>query len=175
MSADESQILQMLDAAVGCESITRRIDAMIPGIVRRLRENPHDLLAWEVVPLDWYTLPLPDGIRSSWVFLLRARVDTGAERHPNSQQRMMSYRGSGDFQTRTTGDWVSHPLSSERDAPLLTRWISIPPNVWHRGIVAAEDWVVVSFHTAEEQDLIEERPAADGSDALRQEKYAGRR
>jgi hypothetical protein len=175
MSSDESTILEMLDAAVGCESITRRIDSMIPGIVRRLRENPEDLLAWEVVPLDWYTLPLPNGIRSSWVFLLRAHADTGAERHPNSYQRMMSYRGSGDFQTRTDADWVSCPLGSERDAPLLTKWISIPPNVWHRGIVAAEDWVVVSFHTAEAQDLIEERPAADGSDALRQEKYAGRR
>jgi hypothetical protein len=117
------------------------------------------VLAWEPVPLDLYPGPLPKSIRSSWVFILRAGTATGAERHPNSHQRMMSYRGLGDFQTRTESEWSSHFLKSDPSLPLEAQWISIPPLVWHQAVVPAENWVVVSFHTASEDELIEERPS----------------
>jgi hypothetical protein len=58
--------------------------------------SPEDVLAWEPIPLDLYKVPLPKAIHSSWVFILRANTVSGAERHPNSHQRMMSYRGTGD-------------------------------------------------------------------------------
>jgi hypothetical protein len=147
----------------------------VARVEQKLRERPDDVLAWEPIPLDFYTFPLPETIRSSWVFILRANTITGAERHPNSHQRMVSYRGHGDFQTRTEGDWRSHFLKSDQTLPIEQRWISIPPNVWHQGIVPGENWVVVSFHTAAEHELIEERPATDTEDAVRQRKYAGDR
>jgi hypothetical protein len=84
----------------------------------------------------------------------------------------MSYRGSGDFQTRPAGDWYSHLLTSDPTAPIVQRWISIPPQVWHQGVVPSEDWVVVSFQTAAEHELIEERPVTDGTEAVRQRRYA---
>jgi len=37
-----------------------------------------------------------------------------------------------------------------------------------------ENWVAVSFQTAAEHELIEERPVTEGIDAVRQRKYAGR-
>jgi REP-associated tyrosine transposase len=40
-------------------------------------------------------------------------------------------------------------------------------NFWAR-----EDWVVVSFQTAAEHELIEERPVTDGTEAVRQRRYA---
>jgi hypothetical protein len=172
MDPEESIILEALDLAVTSEAIRRKIDAIVARVEQKLRERPDDVLAWEPISLDFYTAPLPETIRSSWVFILRANTTTGAERHPNSHQRMMSYRGSGDFQTRIEGDWFSHLLHSDPTAPIAERWISIPPYVWHQGVVSGENWVVVSFQTAPKHELIEERPVTQGRDAVRQRKYA---
>ena len=47
---------------------------------------------------------------------------------------------------------------SEASAPVERRWISIPPNVWHRPVVGKDaDWVVLSFHTVPAEELIEEK------------------
>jgi hypothetical protein len=173
MDQEESGILEALDLAVRSEGIRPKIEEIVARVEQKLREKPDDVLAWEPIPLDWYTARLPDTIRSSWVFILRANTTTGAERHPNSHQRMMSYRGSGDFQTRPESDWVSHQLKSDPTAPIPERWISIPPNVWHQGVVPGENWVVVSFHTVAEHELVEERPDTDTADGMRQRAYVG--
>lgn len=173
MDQDESRILEGLDLALRFEAIRPKIDVIVARVEQKLREAPDDVLAWEPIPLVLYTAPLPETVRSSWVFILRANTSSGAERHPNSHQRMMSYRGSGDFQTRPEGDWCSHPLTSEMTAPITERWISIPPNVWHQGVVPGENWVVVSFQTVAEHELIEERPDTEGQDFVRQRKYVG--
>jgi hypothetical protein len=60
------------------------------GIGQKLREKPDALLAWEPISLDFYAATLPETIRSSWVFIMRANTTTGAERHPNSHQRRRS-------------------------------------------------------------------------------------
>jgi len=170
---EEARILAALDLAVGAAPARARIEAIVARAGRRLRESPGEPLAWEPVPLDVYTSPLPEAIRSSWVFVVRGGTATGAERHPNSHQRMMSYRGSGDFQTRAGGDWRSHLLTSDPAAPIEGRWISIPPGVWHKGVVPGADWVVVSFHTATQLELVEERPAAEAGGPVRRRRYAG--
>ena len=62
-------------------------------------------MAWAPIPLAIYGAALPSGIRSSWVFVLRSGATTGAERHPNSHQRMMSFEAIGEFasSSRTGG------------------------------------------------------------------------
>lgn len=172
MDREEAGILEALDRAVASQAVKPLIEAAVARLEQRLRERPDDALAWEPIPLDRYTAPIPESIRSSWVFVLRANTTTGAERHPNSHQRMMSYRGTGDFQTRPERDWCSHHLTSDRSAPVAERWISIPPHVWHQGVVPGENWVVVSFHTVAAQDLIEERPAGE-EDGVHQRTYLG--
>ena len=171
LDRSEIEILEILDAAVERESVVEEIDRIISRVESALRQRPGDSLAWEPIPLEVFGSRLPEAIRSSWVFILRADAATGAERHPNSRQRMMSYRGSGDFQTGKEGDWRSHFLKSDKSAPLEERWISIPPGVWHQGVARRENWVVVSFHTAAEDELIEERPDTDTSGAFRRRKY----
>jgi hypothetical protein len=88
----------------------------------------------------------------------------------------MSFRGAGDLQTWEDGGWRSNPLKSA--GGLEDRWLTIPENVWHRPVVAPRfDWIVVSFHTATDADLIEERPADDeqpDSSQTSRELYAGR-
>lgn len=132
-------------------------------------------MAWEPIPLSMYGGSLPALVRSSWVFILRAGATTGAERHPNSQQRMMSYRGTGDLQTGGEDRWQSHRLSSEASAALEQRWISVPPSVWHQAVVPDQDWIVVSFHTVSAEELIEERPDSGDPDRTNQRWYLGQR
>ena len=60
-------------------------------------------MAWEPIPLTVFGHALRREIRLAWVFVLRAGADTGAERHPNSHQRMMTFEGSGDMRNRSRG------------------------------------------------------------------------
>ena len=154
----EREVLRSLGARMAGPSVRAVLDEVVSRVERHLADRRAATMAWEPVPLSIYGEALPGGICSSWVFILRGGAITGAERHPGSRQRMVSYRGAGDLQTRPGETWLSHPLISEPGAPLDRRWISIPPRVWHQAVVPEADWVVVSFHTVAAGDLIEERP-----------------
>lgn len=173
VGASELRLLEALDAAVRSAVAAVKIDEIVARVERALNQRPEDLMAWEPVPLEVYADPLPPMIASSWVFILRSGVDTGAERHPNSHQRLMAYRGDGDFQTRAGADWESNFLTSDPAAPIEHRWVSIPPNVWHQSARPAQDWVVVSFHTVPDDELIEERPDLDDDTGFLRMKYVG--
>src|SRR5262249_52537696 len=159
MNPQEQALLTELDGLLRSEAIRAQIEPIIRLVKLDLAQKPQATMAWEPIPLTVYGPSLPQPIRSSWVFVLRGGATTGAERHPNSHQRMMSFRGIGDMQTGGEGRWQSHMLVSEPGAELEQRWISIPVNVWHQVIVPQGDnWVVVSFHTVPADELIEERP-----------------
>src|SRR5215468_1441167 len=161
MTKEERWRLEALDTALRSESVRAQIRSVVARVRDQLARKKDALMSWEPFPLDVLATTLPPEIRSAWVFVLRAGADTGAERHPNSHQRMMSFQGSGDMQTGGDGRWQSNILVSAPDADLERRWISIPPNVWHQVVVpAGDDWVVVSFHTVPATELIEERPDA---------------
>lgn len=197
----EPSILAALDAALRSPRAARVLDAVGAEVSAELARHPDARLAWRTIPLDAYDR-LPDGIASSWVFVLRAGCTSGAERHPNSIQHFISYRGAADMQlwgspqpgimdanvqASPVGNpqssivnanaWVSNHLISDPNAPLDRRALSIPVNVWHRPVMGDTDWVVVSFHTAADDQLIEERALDDQNpDAgpASSEPYAGR-
>ena len=168
----EDEILRALDSAIFQPSMKDRFDKAALALDQKLAADPSLLLAWETVPLSAYKVDLPANIRSSWVFILRANVATLPERHPNSHQRMMVHRGEGDFQTWEHGGWQSNFLVSDSAAPVDRRWVSIPPSVWHRSMKPVENLVVVSFHTASEEDLIEENGDPETSELTQRRKYA---
>jgi len=153
------------------DTVRAAINAVVEQVVRKLAQDCTATMAWEPIPLSVYGSFLPAPIQSSWVFILRAGATTAAERHPDSHQRMMSYRATGDLQTGGEGRWHSNPLISEPSAPLEQRWISVPPTVWHQAVVADQVWVVISFHTVPAQELIEERPDAKDASRTRQRHY----
>jgi len=175
MTTEERSRLELLDAALQSSSVRHHIRSVVVRVSKALSRKKDALMSWEPVPLHILPTILPPEIRSAWVFVLRAGADTGAERHPNSHQRMMSFEGSGDFQTGEPGKWQSNVLVSDPDAPLERRWISIPPNVWHRPVVGRDaDWAVVSFHTVMADELIEERPDNQSKGGTKQMKYLER-
>ena len=176
MSPEECSLLESLDAVLRSEDVREQIRPIGERVRAGLARKKEALMTWEPIPLAVFGRKLPAEIRSAWVFVLRAGADTGAERHPNSHQRMMSFQGSGDMQTGEPAQWQSSSLVSDPEAPLERRWISIPPNVWHRPVVGADaDWTVVSFHTVAPEELIEERPDSGSKDGTKQMKYLGQK
>jgi len=174
MTKEERSRLETLDTALRSESVREHIRSVAVRVRDQLARRKDALMSWEPFPLDVLTATLPAEIQSAWIFVLRAGADTGAERHPNSHQRMMSFEGSGDLQTGEPGKWQSNVLVSDPDAPLERRWISIPMNVWHRPVIdASADWAVVSFHTVPAEELIEERPDDNCDTGTKQMTYLG--
>jgi len=171
LKKSSQKILRILDEIVRRKSVRAVIDSLVPRVEQKQKKDSEALLAWEPVPLDTYGKGLPNRIRSSWVFVVRAQAESGAERHPNSHQYMMSYRGSGDLQVMTGEKWGSNLLVSDLGKGIESRWISIPPYTWHQAVAAKGVWVVVSFHTALEDELIEERPDPADTQLTRQRLY----
>jgi hypothetical protein len=181
MTAEERSLLEALDAIVGSEEIRAQIYPIVERVRTKLARDEKAQMTWEPIPLAIYAGALPSGIRSSWVFMLRGGATTGAERHPNSHQRMMSFEAAGDLQVGAgladAGEekWQSNLLVSDSDAPLERRWISIPRNDWHQVVVPeGPDWVVVSFHTVPAEELIEERPDSSDPGGTKRMQYLGR-
>ncbi len=174
MDAAESTVLEFLDNVLREDGVRHALDEIVERLEHKLTHDEEAMMAWESVPLDVYGVDLPGSIGSSWVFDLRASTATGAERHPNSRQRMMSYRGTGDLQTKTSlkHEWSSHRLECSCDLLMQQRWISIPPNVWHQALVPESDWFVVSFHSVPSGELIEERPDPNEDAATHMRRYA---
>jgi len=143
LNAHERKLLEILDDILRDSSSAAAIDSIVKRGEQKLVQRLDAVMAWEPVPLDLYRNEVPAEIRSSWVFILRSNATTGAERHPNSHQRMMSYRGSGDFQVMSGDRWESNFLVSDPGTPLQSRWISIPPDTWHQAVVPGQNWVVV--------------------------------
>ena len=170
----ERRLIETLDTAVRQESVALVLERIVTRLDQELTDEPDALMAWEVVPLTTYGVELPKVILSSWVFVLRADVATGAEYHPNSQQRMMSYRGEGDFPVWNEGKWQSNFLTSAPNAPLENRWLSIPTNTWHQSLKPKENWVIVSFHSAKAAELTEVRGDPANPTSLDSSRYLER-
>jgi len=170
----ERSLLDHLDKILRSKKVRGQIRPIVERVRADLAQKQQAVMAWEPIPLTTFGDPLPSGISSSWVFILRAGANTGAERHPNSHQRMMSFEGTGDLQLRTglEAAWQSNVLISDPETPLERRWISIPQNVWHQPVVPkGANWVVVSFHTVPAAELIEERPDSSSAGSTKQMVY----
>src|SRR5207249_849258 len=108
MTPEERSLLELIDAALRSENVREQIRPIMKRVRAELARKKEALMTWEPVPLNIFGTALPREIRSAWVFVLRAGADTGAERHPNSHQRMMSFEGEGDLQTGEPEAFVAH-------------------------------------------------------------------
>ena len=175
MTTIQDPVVRALDKLVRTDSAAAAIGAALASVVQQLEASTR-LMAWKVIPLEVFSGGLPQGIRSCWIFVIRAGAITGAERHPNSHQRSFSLIGSGTFELHDGAVWLAHPLVSTDVAGNGGRWVSIPRSTWHRLFVGPGTWGMVSFHTVASGELVEERPLRpdhlDGE--THQERYIGR-
>ncbi len=100
---------------------------------------------WDFVSLR----PLPDGIASAGLFVLPARSSPTPHRHPNSIQHMRRLSGQARVAI-TLGD-----ETLERSVTAEDPWVVIEADATHRIDVGPEEFVVISFHTASQEELLE--------------------
>ncbi|MCY4399025.1 MAG: hypothetical protein OXE96_06775 [Gemmatimonadetes bacterium] len=162
------------------EEVRAVLDAAFEELVAELRDRREPPHATCPIPIDLFSRALPQGVpgldghesgsrpepvRLCRAFLLRRGASMAApERHANSVQRLVSYRGRG---------WIHQGLPGSGPSSLLPRaiaspglgdaadihrfWDIVAPGVWHFPEAdREEDWATVTFHSAAEDEIIDE-------------------
>jgi hypothetical protein len=132
------------------ELVTR---ADVVAMIERLKSE----LGASDEPFVWATIDIgsvrdiPEKVRSAWIFALRADRWSGAHYHPNSVQHMAVIEGHGRSRVAgTIGEMVAFG-----DGGPGKRWFVIEPGVSHEFYPVDGDMIVMSFHTATAQELLE--------------------
>ena len=107
-------------------------------------DNSAEPFLWSVIELDSIARPLPDTIKSCWIFVLKKHVPSGCHYHPNSIQHMVPIKGQGRQQ-----------IAGQSERMVLGKWIVIDKNVPHEFFPEDENMVVISFHTCDATELEE--------------------
>src|SRR6266481_8822596 len=91
MTPEERTRVESIEVVLQSDTVREQIRPIIERVRAELARKKEALMTWEPIPLTVFGGAMPPEIRSAWVFVLRAGADTGAERHPNSHQRMMTF------------------------------------------------------------------------------------
>ena len=156
MDLHEKAILRKLEGILENQPVRIAVDAAIAEAKRQLdldRQRPAGSVQ---LPLSESDASFPAGINSCRVVVFRAGREFQIERHPNSHQRVLSLEGSGKIRVFEKSAPRSVSLRSDMHGPLELRWASLSENIWHQPISGSKDWVVLTFHTASEIELIDE-------------------
>jgi len=156
VTSEERKIIDQLDALVFKKEALQEIESLAKHLFKQLQTKPAAAFMRAELPLALFGKTLPHDIKSSNVYVIRPSVSSGLERHPNSHQRSLALAGEGVFELGT-GSPQSHSIGNRATATAAERWVSIPPNIWHQAVAAGNYWTVVTFHTALDQEIINER------------------
>jgi len=144
--------LPQLNGAVAQLISRPEVHSLIADLKQQL---PHtaEPFVWSTIDLRSITAPLPDTVRSCWIFVLKKDVPSGCHFHPNSVQHMVMIEGEG---TSKVGDDSRHMKRfADPDSSLENIWYVIPEGTPHEFFPAETDLVVVSFHTCTSDELEE--------------------
>lgn len=100
---------------------------------------------WEFVSLG----PLPEGIASAGLFVLPARSRPAPHRHPNSIQHMRRLSGEARVRLTLDGEVMDRLVGADE------RWVVIETDATHQIDVEDREFVVISFHTVPQEELLE--------------------
>jgi mannose-6-phosphate isomerase-like protein (cupin superfamily) len=116
---------------------------------------PHtsEPFVWSTIDPASITVPLPETIKSCWIFVLKKDMPSGCHYHPNSIQHMVMIEGEGTSKVGTISGQMR--CFNEADASLNDVWYVIPEGVPHEFFPSGSDVVVVSFHTCAPDELEE--------------------
>jgi len=125
---------------------------LIDNLKGQLQNTPEPFV-WSTIVLESITAPIPEAIKSCWVFVLKQDVPSGCHYHPNSIQHMVTVEGEGT--SRVGGVSRQMRRLDEPDCSLDDIWYVIPEGVPHEFFPTGADVVVLSFHTCESEALEE--------------------
>ena len=166
------------------------LEAGFVQLAAELETRPEPPHATCTIPIELFTGH--DLVRLCRLFLLRGGTRMAVpERHTNSIQRLVSYRGRGWIHQGVSGgpavnlraravtspqeggeerrvDRVDAGLSGPAHAADVVRlapfWDIVPAGVWHYPEAGGgEDWATVTFHSAAEDEIVDETPTQGDS------------
>ncbi|HEX2268197.1 MAG TPA: hypothetical protein VHH35_01605 [Pyrinomonadaceae bacterium] len=144
--------LPQLDEAVA-ELVARpAIHSLVDTLKQQLPATSEPFV-WSAIDLETITTPLPDNIKSCWIFVLKRDAGSGCHYHPNSIQHMVMIEGEGSSKVGSSSRQMKR--FREEGSSLEDAWYVIPEGVPHEFFPEGRDVVVVSFHTCESDELEE--------------------
>lgn len=146
---EAADLLRLLNDAVA-EVVARPAIRQVVDDLKAQLQHTSERFVWSTIDLQSLTSPLPDDIRSGWIFVLKKDVSSGCHYHPNSVQHMVMIEGEGTSKVGT----VSGEMKRFGGA-LEETWYVIPEGVPHEFFPRGRDVVVVSFHTCDSEELEE--------------------
>jgi len=149
---EAADLLRLLNDAVA-EIVARPAIQRVVDDLKAQLQHTLEPFVWSTIDLQSLKSPLPDDIRSGWIFVLRRDVSSGCHYHPNSVQHMVMIEGQGRSRVGTI--WDEMKQFGEQGDALEETWYVIPEGVPHEFFPRGRDVVVVSFHTCDTDQLEE--------------------
>lgn len=143
--------LEKLTAAVEFLMDQKSVLETIDRLNQEIDHSPEPFV-WSVIDLTSIARPLPERIKSGWIFVLKKNVSSGCHYHPNSIQHMATITGQG--MSKVAGEY-KRLVQFGSDVSPVDKWVVIDENVPHEFFPEDENVVVVSFHTCEAEELEE--------------------
>ena len=150
INLEEKTILEALDHIINDPNIK---DSLAP-FIEEAKQTKEDF-ASITVPISLFKDMLPKEINLCRIFVLRAKKASRVEKHTNSFQRTLTIIGSGNTKILNNNTWTSN-LRKDSDKVIENRWLSIPADTWHQPLAEEEDWITITFHTADADEIIDE-------------------
>ena len=75
MTTEEHSLLETLDGIVRAEEVRSQLRPIVDRVHAALTRKTDVLMSWEPLSLELFGNRLPAGIKSAWVFILRAGAD----------------------------------------------------------------------------------------------------
>ncbi|HKP83917.1 MAG TPA: hypothetical protein VJT69_18015 [Pyrinomonadaceae bacterium] len=144
------EYLPQLNEAVAQLIARPEIHSLVDTLKKQLPQTSEPFV-WSAIDLESITSPLPDSIRSCWVFVLKKDVPSGCHYHPNSIQHMVMVEGDGTSKVGPDSD----QMKRFGEGSLDDVWYVIPEGMPHEFFPTGRDMVVLSFHTCASDELEE--------------------
>ena len=138
-TSDLEKLNMAVEFLIGQQTVLETIERLDQEV-----DHSPEPFVWSVIELDSIARPLPDTIKSCWIFVLKKNVPSGCHYHPNSIQHMVTIKGQGRQQ-----------IAGQRKRMVLDKFIVIDKNVPHEFFPEDENMVVISFHTCGATELEE--------------------
>jgi|SRR6185369_17274139 len=147
-----ADLLRRLNDAVA-EVVAQPAFRQVVDDLKAQLQHTSEPFVWSTIDLQSLTSPLPDNIRSGWIFVLKKDVSSGCHYHPNSVQHMVMIEGEGTSKVGTISGEMKR--FGEPVGALDETWYVIPENMPHEFFPRGRDVVVVSFHSCDSEELEE--------------------
>lgn len=146
-------MLEVLDKILKQKNVLISLNSLINDAKKEFKES-ESLSLTKNISLEMFP-KLPSSINLCRLFILRANTKSKIEKHINSFQRTFTYSGEGNTKIFENGKWSSNLRIDSGDS-IEKRWLSVPENTWHEPISLSRDWITITFHTASENQIIDE-------------------